>query len=373
MSKKYDAIVMFSGGLDSLLSAKLLEQQGLRVLCLHFFSPFFGSDKVSAWKCEYGLDIEAADAGREFTAMLAAYPRHGTGKVLNPCIDCKITLLRLAREMMPSCGAQFIATGEVLGQRPMSQRADTMNAIIRDSGCAGILLRPLSALLLPQTPMEERGLVDRSRLMRISGRGRNDQLDLAKSMGISKIPAPGGGCRLTEPEAARRYWPLLRDHWLNKPGQRAADLAGDFQTANHGRVLFRRDTGRMLCIGRNERDNAKLAACKDERDLLIRLPFPGPLALARRGETWREEELQEAASVAAAYAPKAKGMAEVAMRIVNGAQRIMPVKPDKQENIWFLPSWEQDHEEIRLCRKEKMVKQTTSRQGMDQSKATRIP
>lgn len=368
MNKKYDAIVLFSGGLDSLLTARLLEKQGLSILCLHFFSPFFGNPhKIQVWKDCYGLDIEGADASKAFVSMLAHYPPSGTGRTLNPCVDCKITLLKLAKEALPRYNATFIATGEVLGQRPMSQRSDTLNAISRDSGCADILLRPLCAQLLPPTPMEESGLVDRSRLLRISGRGRNDQLALARSMEITTIPTPGGGCRLTETEPSRRYWQLLRERWQNRSVQDLDELTGDFWAANLGRVLFRSGSGHMLCIGRNEKDNARIAALRGGEDLLIRLPFPGPLALARRGKTWPMEEVTEAAAVAAAYAPRARGMKTVEMRLVDGTQQPMAVAPTKHEDVWRLPSWDEAHAEIKICRKTRMAECQGSKRTNKQS------
>ena len=134
MSDSPQIIVLFSGGLDSLLTAKLLERQGLAVRCLHFYSPFFGGEAVAArWRKTYDLDIVTQDVGPQFAAMLRQRPEHGFGKVLNPCVDCKILLLREARKYMESVGAKALASGEVLGQRPMSQRRDTLNVIMRDA------------------------------------------------------------------------------------------------------------------------------------------------------------------------------------------------------------------------------------------------
>ena len=202
--------MLFSGGLDSILAAKVLEEQGLRVRCLHCHSPFFGEPSaVPRWRRRHALDIDALDVADDFCAMLRERPAHGFGKTLNPCVDCKILLLRRARRYMEEVGACFLATGEVLGQRPMSQRRDVLNVIRREAGVGDILLRPLSARLLEPTPMETSGLVDRERLPAISGRGRHAQLELARHFGLTDIPTPGGGCKLTEKENARRYWPVL--------------------------------------------------------------------------------------------------------------------------------------------------------------------
>ena len=158
-----DVVVLFSGGLDSILAAKVLEAQGLRVCCLHCHSPFFGDPgAVERWSNLYGLDIRTLDVSDDFCAMLRARPAHGFGKVMNPCVDCKILLLRHARLYMESIGARLLATGEVMGQRPMSQRRDVLNAIRRDAGVQDILLRPLSALHLAPTPAEEEGFVEGS-------------------------------------------------------------------------------------------------------------------------------------------------------------------------------------------------------------------
>ncbi len=182
-----DAIVLFSGGLDSILAAKVLEEQGLEVLCLHCISPFFGSrHSIDRWKKIYSLNIVSLDVGREFMQMLCRWPAHGFGKVLNPCVDCKILLLTQAKKYMDKIGATFLATGEVLGQRPMSQRRDTLFLISREANVRDCLLRPLSAQHLPPTPMEENGLVNR---------------DLLPALMIL-APFAGGSC-LSTPQSGR--------------------------------------------------------------------------------------------------------------------------------------------------------------------------
>ena len=182
-----DAIVLFSGGLDSILAAKVLEEQGLEVLCLHCISPFFGSrHSIDRWKKIYSLNIVSLDVGREFMQMLCRWPAHGFGKVLNPCVDCKILLLTQAKKYMDKIGATFLATGEVLGQRPMSQRRDTLFLISREANVRDCLLRPLSAQHLPPTPMEENGLVNRDLLPAIAGRGRSEQLNLPQNSNLPK-------------------------------------------------------------------------------------------------------------------------------------------------------------------------------------------
>jgi len=140
--KTYDALAMFSGGLDSILAARTVAAQGFSTLCLHFVSPFFGKpDRVGFWRREYGIDVTVIDVGQEFVDLMAAFPPHGFGKVLNPCVDCKILMLTRAKAMMAGCGARFLVTGEVKGQRPMSQRRDALDVISRDAGVRDLLER----------------------------------------------------------------------------------------------------------------------------------------------------------------------------------------------------------------------------------------
>lgn len=356
MSPSPQAIVLFSGGLDSILAAKVLEEQGLRVRCLHCHSPFFGEPSaVSRWRRRYGLDIDTLDVADDFCAMLRERPAHGFGKTLNPCVDCKILLLRRARQYMEGVGAAFLATGEVLGQRPMSQRRDVLNVIRREAGVGGILLRPLSARLLEPTPMEESGLVDRERLPAISGRGRQGQLELARHFGLTDIPTPGGGCKLTEKENARRYWPVL--------AHLPAPDSGDFALANLGRQFWYEEDGRRywLAIGRNGGDNQALQAATRPGDARIFLAdIPGPLAVGRLGSQWPEHILAAAAALMASYSGRAVREAGEAGTVGVRAQwhtaegqtgiwqgRIMPAR----EGIWQEPLWEPAREAIRAEQK----------------------
>ncbi len=294
---QYDAVALFSGGLDSILAVKLVTDQGLKVKCLHYATPFFGQPhKVAHWERVYGLDIECIDIGEMFVEMIVAGPPHDFGKVMNPCVDCKILMMQCAKKRMEELGAAFIISGEVLGQRPMSQRRDTLNVIRRDGGVHDLLLRPLSAVHLAPTQAEESGLVDRARLRGFSGRGRSEQLALAKSMSIDEIPTPAGGCMLAEKENARRYWPLIQK--LTPP------TAKDFYLANLGRQHWFED--KWLCVGRHAADNEAIERFVREADMLIKVAdMPGPLALARRGLHWDNELLAEAAAFTASFSPAA--------------------------------------------------------------------
>ena len=350
-----DVVLLFSGGLDSILAARVLEAQGLKVRCLHCISPFFGdAGAVPRWRRIYQLDIVTLDVSQDFAAMLRQRPEHGFGKVMNPCVDCKILLLRHAHRYMEAVGARCLASGEVLGQRPMSQRRDTLHLIPREAGVRDLLLRPLSARHLPPTPAEESGLVDRERLLGISGRGRTEQLALARGFGLEEIPTPGGGCRLTERENARRYWPVLtlRDAG---PASPAGELVDDFLLADLGRQFWREQDGQhyWCCIGRNNGDNKRLAAAARPGDALLSLHgLPGPLGLARNGSTWPQAVLEEAAALVASYAPKAvaTGAAVPMLAAIEGQGgpgRELHVLPARQEGLWGEPTWEDVREAIR--------------------------
>ncbi|WP_027191132.1 adenine nucleotide alpha hydrolase family protein [Fundidesulfovibrio putealis] len=298
-TKQYDALAMFSGGLDSILAARTVAAQGLSVLGLHFISPFFGHpDRIAQWSADYGLDIQAVDVGPEYVNMMLARPEHGVGKVLNPCVDCKILMLRRCRLMLEQYGAKFIITGEVKGQRPMSQRRDALDIISREASVRDVLLRPLSAKNLSPTRMEDIGLVDRERLHNFGGRTRKPQFRLARELGIAKIPQSAGGCKLTEMDSAKRYVFLFQ---YGKP-----PTADDFHLANVGRQFW--SGPHWLSMGRNREGNEALERLARPGDTLVIVrDHMSPLGLIRPmpGALWDEAALADAAALVASYAPKA--------------------------------------------------------------------
>ncbi len=357
----YHALALFSGGLDSILAARLIMDQGLRVKCLHFISPFFGKPaQVRRWENVYGLDIDIIDVGEQYARLLGSGPAHGFGSVMNPCVDCKILMMRTARELLPKYGARFLVSGEVLGQRPMSQRRDTLNIIRRDADARDILLRPLCALHLDPTEAELSGLVDRGRLLGFSGRGRKDQLALAEQFGIREIPTPGGGCMLTEKENARRYWPVLEN--LGTPD------AADFRLANLGRQFWLHDGDRhyWLSVGRNQADNERYAAQQRSGDMLFKLVnCPGPLALGRGLSGWPEEIIRQAAALTASYSPRARAAGEsghaVRVRITecaehgeNAQSREVEVFPSRAGGF-AEPAWEDAHQKLLALRRQDRI------------------
>ena len=340
MKNTYNAVALFSGGLDSILAVKVIEEQGLSVKCLHFSSPFFGKELLlDKWSKVYNIDIECVDISNDFINILLARPEHGFGKLLNPCVDCKILLMRKALEFMKAYNASFIISGEVLGQRPMSQRRDTLNVICREGGVQGLLVRPLSAKLLNPSLAEQHGIVNRELLHDISGRGRKQQLQLASNYGIQNIPTPAGGCMLAEQENASRYWMVLTR--LKEP------QVEDFILAHTGRQFWN-NQGRgeyWLSVGRDASSNAALHSLVDENDYVFHLrDFAGPLALGRYTVNWNVDVLQDAASFVASYAPKAvqSGCPVVVMwrRGHRGKEEELLVFPNRKTQMqWQEPNW----------------------------------
>ncbi len=296
---KYDCLALFSGGLDSILACKILQNQGLKVLGLHFISPFFGHPgEIDQWMSDFDLDILPLDIGQTMVDLLIKGPKFGFGKYLNPCIDCKILMLQQCKALLGHFQAQFIASGEVLGQRPMSQRRDALHIVQRQAEVKALLLRPLSAKLLPPTPIEEKGLVDRNKLFDISGRGRKRQLSLAKGFQLPKIPTPAGGCLLTEPESVKRFLPLFK--YIQYPS------LNDFQLSKIGRQFWSEDN--WLVIGRNKTDNTNLLELVQTQDIVFKLTdIPGPLAIGRQLKPpWSQEMIRKAAQFIASFSTKAR-------------------------------------------------------------------
>ncbi len=348
MTSTYTALALFSGGLDSILAMKTVAAQGVNVLGLHFCSPFFGHpERIAQWRKKYDIEIVQIDLHQEFVALLRSGPRHGYGKALNPCVDCKILMLAAAKALLPAYDARFIISGEVLSQRPMSQRRDTLNLITKQAGVRDILLRPLSALHLAPTPMENEGLIDRSRLHAIAGRGRKEQLRLAQAFGLREIPTPAGGCLLAEKESAKRFWPTLVR--LNQPD------ALDFELCGVGRQYWHGE--HWLVVGRNRQDNELLERLARENDLLFRaVDVQGPLALGRQkaAQGWEEAVIRQAAAFVAGFSTKYVPLDENINVRLNTSQeqnRVLACPPDARaaaQNLWTVVSWEQTQEGKKL-------------------------
>lgn len=205
------ALALFSGGLDSILAVKLMEEQDVEVIPIHFYTWFTGNSSSSFVKeCEENYKIKPVivDVQKDFLEVLFN-PKYGYGQGMNPCVDCKIFFFKKAKELLKEYNASFVVSGEVVGQRPMSQRKDAIRIIEKESGLEGLIVRPLSGKLLPPTIPEQVGIIDRNKLEAIQGRGRKRQLELAKKYGLKKIPSPAGGCILTDPTFSTRLKKLL--------------------------------------------------------------------------------------------------------------------------------------------------------------------
>jgi tRNA U34 2-thiouridine synthase MnmA/TrmU len=208
--KNRKVLVLLSGGLDSTLAVKIMQQRGFTVEAVNFSTPFCLCDKcaIESIASNTGIKIHRVNLGTEFLEILAN-PPHGYGSQMNPCIDCRILMLRQAKTLAHNIDALSIVTGEVLNQRPFSQRRNTLKLIERAAGLEGQILRPLSAQLLPETEIEKTGLVDRDTLYSIQGRRRQPQMNLAEKIGVKDYPCPAGGCLLTDPNFAIRLKDLL--------------------------------------------------------------------------------------------------------------------------------------------------------------------
>lgn len=267
------AVILLSGGLDSTLAARILQEQGIALHAIHFTSPFCTCSGNGGCRSQahvvaerMGIPIRTVSKGEEYLEIVKS-PRHGRGSAMNPCIDCRIFTLRKARAFMEEIGASFLVTGEVVGQRPMSQRDDALRSIERHSGCSGIVLRPLSARHLPPTLPEREGWVDRERLLSITGRSRKEQIRLAASLGIGDYPCPAGGCLLTD----RGFSAKVRDLIENEPGCSMRDVP--FLKA--GRTF--RVRGIRAIVAKSEPENRRLESlCRGRTTVYVSDSHPGP-------------------------------------------------------------------------------------------------
>lgn len=334
------ALGLVSGGLDSTLAARLMLDQGLEVIGVNFNTGFCISDtrrqvrrrKVNETRLRHealragsdlDIPIEIVDVSQEYL-QIVTNPRWGYGKNANPCVDCRIMMLRHARTMMPQFEAQFVFTGEVLGQRPMTQHRFTMRQIEKQSGLDGLLLRPLSALRLPETLAEKERLVDRSRLKGFAGRSRKPQLSLAAEFGLVDFPQPAGGCCfLTDPAFGRKFFDYLR----HLPEGYQVTLE-DFIILKVGRHL-RLPEGLKLVVGRDEAENNFLENHLAGRWALQPRDVVGPLALLD-GEA-DLEVLTAAARILARYSD-GRGLPVVAVECRReGREEVLNVPPASAE------------------------------------------
>ncbi len=300
------AIALLSGGLDSTIAAKVIVEQGVELEALNFMTVFCtctnrGATCLASQKAveTLGIPLKVLNVSEEYLSVVK-HPKHGYGSNMNPCIDCRIFMLKKTKRHMEESGATFVVTGEVLGQRPMSQRRDAMRLIEKEAGLEGLILRPLSAKVLPMTVPEKEGWVDREKLLKIQGRSRKPQIELAERYGIQDYPCPAGGCLLTDPGFAKRMKDLMThdsNFFLN-----------DVHLLKMGRH-FRFSHGVKLVVGRNEEENQKIQTFAQGEDILLKVySFPGPLSLLR-GKL-DEGNIEKAAAITAHYS-KAKDLRDI--------------------------------------------------------------
>ncbi|MDQ5985528.1 MAG: tRNA sulfurtransferase [Syntrophus sp. SKADARSKE-3] len=315
------ALSLFSGGLDSIISVKVIREQGIAVEGITYETPFFSADKARSAAKLIDLPLSVLNFTEEHLEMLKN-PRYGYGKNMNPCIDCHTLMLKKTGALMTDMGADFIFTGEVLGQRPMSQGRQSLHVVAKNAGYPDVILRPLSARLLPETKPEKEGKVDRQRLLAIEGRGRKVQMALAARYGISDYAAPAGGCLLTDPMFTKRLRDLMDQ--IKDPPIRQIELL------KYGRH-FRINESIKIIVGRNSADNETIETLSRPGDALIQMEnLPGPSVLIVDGGN--EESRLLAARLCALYSGvKEDERAEVICSICGKPDRF-PVHPMDREN-----------------------------------------
>ncbi len=315
------ALGLTSGGLDSIVSALIVKDQGIQVSWINLETPFFGSENARRAARRVGIPLYVKDITGIYVEMLKS-PHCGYGSNMNPCLDCHALMLKVAGSMMKEEGYDFLFTGEVLGQRPMSQTRPSLRYVEKNSGFAGYILRPLSAKSLPPTVPEEQGLVDREKLLDISGRSRKRQMKLAEAFGITDYPAPAGGCLLTDPGFSRRLRYLF---------QHNDDCAeNDLELLKYGRHFRIREKYRVV-VGRTKEDNKQISTLADsQKDMKLRMmDMPGPTVLVPCGAP--DEIVHEAATLCAAYSKTQDGLpARVSVKGPDG-QKVLTVKGGSPE------------------------------------------
>ena len=318
------ALAMMSGGLDSTLAAKLVKDQGIEVIGICFKSYFFGEESAKKMCEQIGIELKVVNFSREHFEMVKN-PKHGWGKNMNPCIDCHAMMMNYAGKLLEEYNADFIVTGEVLNQRPMSQNKQALNTVKNESGFANKILRPLCALNLEPTEMELSGLVDREKLMKISGRSRKVQMELADKWGLVDYPSPAGGCKLTEPNYSVR----LRD---------ALDRKGDLTDKEIGLLRFGRHfltpSGTKVIVSRTADEGEEIKKIITKEDTVL-LPYSHKGAMGIILGNASKEDKELAARIVARYT---KGKDEESVVIKAGFYKtkfedVFEIKPASDEEI----------------------------------------
>ncbi|PIS08753.1 tRNA 4-thiouridine(8) synthase ThiI [Candidatus Beckwithbacteria bacterium CG10_big_fil_rev_8_21_14_0_10_34_10] len=282
---KLKALALISGGLDSILAALLIQKQGIKVTGLVFKSAFFDPSSIKKTLKKYNLPLRIVNISEKHLKIVKK-PEYGYGKVMNPCLDCHLLMLKEAKKLIKNPGFSFIITGEVLGQRPFSQNKNSLNLLEKKANLKGLILRPLSAQILEETIPEKKGWVNRDKLLDISGRSRQIQLKLRKKFKLTGYSTPGTACILTDPQFGKRLKNLLKYHSF-------ASL-NDILLLKFGRHFWK--DSNLIVVGRNDKENKLLKKCTQKSDLLFELKsFTGPLVLVR---TYQKRTLKKTLSEA---------------------------------------------------------------------------
>ncbi|WP_294654226.1 7-cyano-7-deazaguanine synthase [uncultured Fusobacterium sp.] len=323
MEKKIKALALFSGGLDSALAVKVVKDQGVEVIGLNFVSHFFGgkNEKAESMAKQLGIQLEYIDFKKRHTDMMQN-PVYGRGKNMNPCIDCHSLMFKIAGELLEKYDAQFIISGEVLGQRPMSQNSAALEKVKALSGMDDLILRPLSAKLLPPSRAEIEGWVDREQLLDIQGRSRAVQMELTEKYGLVEYPTPGGGCLLTDPAYSDRLEMIEKDGLMNEEHSYLFHLIKKTR-------FYRLGERKYLFIGRDEEGNSRIEEYKEKGTLHVAgYKIGGPRILGY-GD-FSDEDKKFVVELFSRYS-KVKGKSEIEVRLNNQVVKVAPVDIEEIE------------------------------------------
>ena len=320
------AICVFSGGLDSMLAAEVIRAQNIDVLALFFETPFFTAGRALASARSMNLPFKVVDITKRHLEVVK-HPKHGYGGNMNPCIDCHALMFRIAGEMLESEDAAFIFSGEVMGQRPMSQNKKALALVAEESGLHGLLLRPLSAKCLPPTIPETEGWVIREALLGLQGRSRKPQMSMAANLKLGDYPAPAGGCLLTERGFSRRLKDLLiSNSEVNINHLESLKLGRHFRINDHVKIV----------VGRNKRENEKLKGLAAKEDILLNtVSVPGPSVLVS-GDLLNKA-IDAAVQITLSYSDAQEGEVQDIRVVGPGTDRIVSATvPDKKDFKVFM-------------------------------------
>lgn len=337
MKEKVRAIALLSGGLDSTLSAKIMIEEGVELTGINFYTGFSLHERERLLGCtmetifartiaQLNIPFEVIDISEGYRDVLL-HPKYGYGANANPCIDCKIYMFKRARELLKKFNAKFVVSGEVLGQRPMSQQRHQLSLIEKESGLKGLIVRPLSQKLLPETIPEKEGWIKRENLFAISGRSRKEQMKLAERYGIKEYPQPAGGCCfMTDETYGRRFFDFLKHNHEERFTRNEALLLA------FGRH-FRVDENTKVIVGRNERENRVLQELAGGKILCFPEDLKGPLAVIDGKENM--EVLIKAGSIVARYCKKKGGPVPLKFLSAKGEIRLSlePMGDDEIERM----------------------------------------